>query len=222
MSLVRSSVAKFLGLCARAARPTQASRHSLNLALFSLVSAMLVACGGSGDERLGVKKPTLGDAPAIEVHTSQAAINKGEIPLEELVERGETLFVASFNTLDGAGRPETTDVGPGNFRTRREFPDNFNRISGPDSNTCFACHSLPRLGGGGDNVTNVFIGADRLDFVNFDGGEGDDFETLTLRRVGNERNSVSVFGSGLIELLAREMTADLQSIRDTAVREARA
>ena len=94
------------------------------------------------------------------------------LTLEEVVERGRHLFTASFNTLDGAGRPETTDVNQNNFRPPHVFPDNFNRISGPDANACSSCHGVPRIGGGGDNATNVFVLADRLAFVNFDGERG--------------------------------------------------
>ncbi len=163
----------------------------------------------------------IGEAGALGIHTSQAEIDGDALTLDQILARGERLFTASFNTLDGAGRPETTDVSPNNFRAPRTFPDNFNRISGPDANSCSSCHTIPRLGGGGDNATNVFVLADRLEFVNFDGGEGDGLERHTLRTVGNERTSVSLFGSGYVELLAREMTADLHAIRDGARREAR-
>ena len=128
-------------------------------------------------------------------------------------------MVASFNTLDGAGRPETT--GTGADRERRDAPQNFNRISGPDANACSGCHNLPRVGGGGDNVANVFVLGQRLPFANFDGQAGDDFQSHTLSSVGNERATIGMFGSGYIELLAREMTADLHGIRDAAIAESR-
>jgi hypothetical protein len=164
----------------------------------------------------------IGDEPTIKKHISQSAIDAGQVTLEELVEQGLLLFTAQFNTLDGAGRPETTGVGDSPFRERREFPDNFNRISGPDAGSCVACHSQPRTGGAGDNVTNIFVDAEIYPFANFDGGEGDAFKTdLTLQTVGPERNSVSLFGSGIIEMLAREMTFDMQGVRDSALRDAR-
>lgn len=185
----------------------------------------LIACGGVA--AVQVVEPTIGDAPALEVHTSQEEINNGELSLEELVQRGEDLFVIMFNTLDGAGRPETADidrrnnVSVNNPRPRQDFPNNFNRISGPDANACVACHGVPRMGGGGDNAANIFAIADRLPFVNFDGGEGDNMEPQTLLTVGNERNSLGMFGVGWIELLAREMTTDLRGIAEDAIREAK-
>ena len=189
------------------------------LALAAL-AALAVACSGT-QEAGSQEAVTIGDAPAVGTHISQVAIDSGEVGLEELVDHGELLFTAQFNTLDGAGRPETTGVGDSPFRERRQFPDNFNRISGPDANSCAACHNIPRTGGAGDNITNVFVDAENIPFVDFSGGEGDGFAELTLATVGLERNSVSLFGSGIIEMLAREMTFDLQGARDAALRDAR-
>ena len=173
-----------------------------------LLGGALTSCGGEAPL-------VIGDVPAVTVHTDQSDIDEGLLDLDSLIERGRILMVAHFNTLDGAGRPEAT--GTGDPRPRRDAPDNFNRISGPDSGSCAACHNMPRAGGGGDNVANVFILAQRLPLVNFDGGEGDGSARQTLQSVGNERNTLGMFGSAFIELLAREMTADLHAIRDEAV-----
>lgn len=198
--------------------PLSATANSLVLTLTILAGAALAACHNTTAEPT---TPRIGDTATLNDHTSQDDIESGALTLDQIVERGEFLFTTSFNTLDGAGRPETTDVSPDNFRPARTFPDNFNRISGPDANACSSCHGVPRLGGGGDNATNVFVLADGFHFVNFDAGEGDDFQSLTLRTVGNERTSLGLFGSGYIELLAREMTEDLHAIRDEARKRAR-
>ena len=50
--------------------------------------------------------------------------------------------------------------------------------------------------------------------LNFDRGEGDRFEAHGLQDVGNERNTVGMFGAGYVELLAREMTKELQWQRE--------
>ena len=200
-------------------------KNAVSALVVALLLALLAsACGGgdAGDANKEVPPLTIGDAPALKIHTSQAAVERGELSLEEVLERGQAMFTTSFNTLDGAGRPETTDTSSSNFRPRQEFPRNFNRISGPDANTCVACHSVPIPGGGGDNSNNVFVLADRFPFVNFDMGEGDGFEELSLEMVGDERAALSVFGSGLMEMLAREMTVDLQGILQQALSEASA
>ena len=192
------------------------------VALASVVGLAVLGCGTPFDTLTANDggASAIGETGVLNGHTSQISIDEGEMSLEELVDRGRHLFTASFNTLDGAGRPETTDVSPNNFRPPHVFPDNFNRISGPDANACSSCHGVPRIGGGGDNATNVFVLAERLAFVNFDGQAGDGMEAQTLKTVGNERTSLGLFGSGVIELLAREMTSDLHAIRDEARRQA--
>ncbi len=176
----------------------------------------------------------VGDAPAVRVHFSQSGIEHGKYTLEEIIDQGRMLFAASFNTLDGAGRP--TRTGDDRFRSRREGVEGFNRISGPDANSCSGCHNLPTIGGGGDNVANVFALSQRFDFVDFDNQMEFDFRTeledrlqyeqedefsLTLQNVGNERNTVGMFGSGFVELLAREMTRELLSQEQATIEEAR-
>ena len=127
--------------------------------------------------------------------------------------------MASFNSLDGAGRPEQT--GKGEQRRRRAMPDNFNRISAPDANACMACHNLPVVGGGGDNAANVFLLSDFLPFVDFDGDVVENGPNDTLKTIGNERNTPGMFGAGFIELLAREMSAEMHAIQDAGLARAR-
>jgi CxxC motif-containing protein (DUF1111 family) len=173
----------------------------------------------SSTEVVGPASGILGDEPAVPVHLDQAQLEAGSLSPDALFAFGKELFGASFNTLDGAGRPETT--GTGAPRLERTVPQNFNRISGPDSNSCAGCHNLPRQGGGGDNVANVFVMGQRFPFVNFDpSSEGDGFQVHTLEEVASERNTLGMFGSGYIELLAREMTAELHAQRDDAVAQA--
>lgn len=182
-------------------------KYALFVSLFALVT------GCSTDHGPLVGSP-IGDAPSIAVHVTQSDIDSGELDLDDLIERGSILMTAFFNSLDGAGRPEST--GTGASRSRRETPQNFNRISGPDANSCSACHNLPRAGGGGDNVANVFVLAQAHEFSNFDGMDTLHAGDHTLENVGNERNTLGMFGSGFVELLAREMTTDLHSIKTSA------
>jgi hypothetical protein len=152
---------------------------------------------------------TIGDLPVLSGHVSQDNINNGLLSFADLFSAGSTLFTAKFNTLDGAERPEATGAATPTKRTRQEFPNNFNRSSGPDANSCDGCHARPRAGGGTDNAANAFTQAETLDFT-----------TSIDPTIANERNGPHVFGSGAIEMLAREMTVDLQGIRDAAIAEA--
>src|SRR5205823_14400956 len=89
-------------------------------------------------------------------------------------------------------------------------------------NSCAGCHNVPVLGGGGDIVANVFVLGQRFDFATFDGNEtlanqgaADESNSLvSLQSIANSRATLGMFGSGYIEMLARQMTADLQTIRD--------
>ncbi|MBK9129882.1 MAG: hypothetical protein IPM13_19205 [Phycisphaerales bacterium] len=160
-----------------------------------------------------------GETGVVGRHVDHAAIAAGQVPMSEALAHGRLLFTANFNTLDGGGRPETT--GTGAHRARRKEPQNFNRLSAPDANSCAGCHNAPFIGGGGDNVANVFVLAQRLPHLNFDGGEGDGFGTHKLDEVANERNTLGMFGAGYIELLSREITGILHALRTQAEAEAR-
>jgi CxxC motif-containing protein (DUF1111 family) len=183
---------------------------------FSALSLATLALGCKhDDDSTAVEFTSVGDEPVVATHAAQAAIISGAMDAEAVIEHGELLFAAMFNTLDGAERPEAT--GTGAARPRREFPQNFNRVSAPDANSCAGCHNIPRAGGGGDNVANVFVLGQALPFVNFDQGAGDNFIDHTLEGVANERNTLGMFGAGFIELAAREMTVALQTTRQQAI-----
>jgi len=151
---------------------------------------------------------TIGERGAIEQHVEQSDVDSGALRLRELIALGQQLFEARFNTLDGQGRPAST--GTGAPRT----PDQpaFIRTSSPESNSCAGCHVQPRAGGAGDFVANVFVLAQALDPVT----------DSVLPEFSNERNTLGMFGSGAIEMLAREMSRELIAIRESAETEANA
>lgn len=150
----------------------------------------------------------VGERPAIEAHLDQARIEAGAIGLEELVRHGRRLFEARFNVLDGQGRPGTTGHGV----PRPLGQPAFVRTSGPDANSCQGCHFQPVAGGAGEFAANVFVLAQERDPV-----------VLTVEgRDSLERGSPALFGAGAIEMLAREMSAELAAIRAAATAEARA
>jgi hypothetical protein len=159
---------------------------------------------------------------AIERHLQDGEEFKLSIP--ELVDYGKKLFVASWTSQEGAGRPLTKGTGAmlSDGSDPLIFPRNFNRISGPDTNSCSGCHNKPDVGGGGDIVGNVFVLGQRFDFATFDAFDRIDTKgavderglPVTLQTIANSRKTVGMFGSGFIEMLARQITADLQSIRD--------
>lgn len=152
------------------------------------------------------------DPAAIPVTVNQSALS-GEISatdFRDLVEAGRQLFDTKFTIADGAGRPGATQATiPTHFKRPRELA--FQRASGPDANSCTSCHNDPIAGGAGHFTTNAFTsqGTESADFDNVD------------PQFSNERGTNHMFGAGLMELLAREMTADLHAIRVDALNEAR-
>jgi hypothetical protein len=149
------------------------------------------------------------------------------IPLPELLEHGRKLFEAMWTVQEGAGRPLTKGTGDplSDPAEPLVFPRNFNRVSGPDANSCAGCHNAPFgvPGGSGDIVANVFVQGQRFDDVTFEAGETLPTKALhdesgaatTLDSIANSRKTTGMFGSGYIEMLAREITADLRNIRDS-------
>ena len=131
--------------------------------------------------------------------------------LQDLAEKGRDLFEARFTGLDGAGRPNATQaIVPTAPRRPAEFA--FQRLAGPDANACSSCHNEPVTGGAGGFVSNAFVS---------EGFESAHFDTLDAQ-FSNERGTNHLFGAGLVELLAREMSADLAAQRREALRQARA
>ena len=190
----------------------------------SLMLIVLVLCGAaltcSTSQTPVQSNSSLGEIPGILTHATNNDVSAGIISPKELIAIGEQIFSASFNTLDGSGNTKIRLFT--NDNEKLDLLARFNRISGPDANSCAGCHNQPITGGGGDNVANVFVLAHEFPNVNFDEGAGDSLEVLTLTTTGNERGTISMFGSGLIELLAREMTHELHIIRDAAIGKAQA
>ncbi len=177
------------------------------------------------------ENPNIGREAALARH-----LQDGEeltMPLNKLLKYGEKVFNANFTIEEGAGRPLTKGTGA-NLSDSSDpliFPRNFNRLSGPEANSCAGCHNEPFRGGGGDRVTEVFVLGQRFDFTTFDHNDTittkgtldergqfvtqNDHPNSGSEDFANERKTIGMFGSGFIEMLARQMTADLQSIRDS-------
>ncbi len=144
-----------------------------------------------------------------------------DITLPELVSHGEQLFTARWTSQEGQGRP----FGKGNDGKLTDplspltFPRNMNRFSGAAAGSCIGCHIQPRVGGG-DTLGNVFVLANCFDFATFDrndtvitrGTLDERGLPVTLQNISDARKSTGMFGSGYIEMLARQITTDLQAL----------
>ena len=147
-------------------------------------------------------------AKHIDFSSLEGTLSADELKL--LIASGKALFTDRFTVADGIGRPMATQAI---IPTERKHPADaaFRRTAGPDANSCESCHNLPTVGGAATFTSNAFIS---------EGFESFDFDTLDPQ-FSNERGSVSLFGAGLLELLGREMTAELRAERDRAIARAR-
>lgn len=162
------------------------------------------------EQKIEAHEPWAERSISTHVDQSQFSAVLSKQDLDKLIAFGETLFAARFTALDGVGRPMSTQaIIP--TKRKREAPNTFQRTAGLDGNSCASCHNDPVMGGAGDFTTNVFVS---------EGFNNADFDT-TDPQFSNERNSNHLFGAGLVELLAREMSADLKNIRQRALAAAR-
>jgi len=191
----------------------------MTAAAFGFLAALFVALWGDA------VSGQIGREVAVPHHLTNG--EEYALPLADLLEHGKHLFNANWTIQEGAGRPLTKGTGRELMDPSRPlvFPRNFNRISGPDANSCTGCHNSPFgiPGGNGDIVANVFILGQRFDFANFDpkemvptvGSHDERGKLVDLDSIAANRSTPGMFGSGYIEMLARQMTAELQTIRDT-------
>jgi hypothetical protein len=148
-------------------------------------------------------------------------------PLLDLIAYGKKLFCANWTEQEGGGRPLAKGTGKPLSNPKKPLTGvrSFNRVSGPDANSCTGCHNSPfgTPGGSGDFATNVFVLGQRFDFLTFDpqdrmptsGAVDEQGEPVSLQNVANLRSTPGLFGAGYLEMVARQITNDLQKIRDS-------
>ena len=166
-------------------------------------------CGGGGhsgapgsatsiDPPPGPEPP--GDQPGFPfaTHLDQQRITAGEILFRELFVIGDELFEARFNALDGVGALRLPDGAPLPGRFSRA-PTGGGRFTGPNSQACNGCHNIPFGTSAGEPSGNVLQDPSRSGSGPF-----------------NTRNTTSLFGAGLLQRLAEEMTEELLAIRSEA------
>ncbi len=181
------------------------SKDTLLLILMSSLTLVLAVAAAQGP---GSKAP--GEKPNLPGHVYQTDIDQGKLSLNDLADAGRFLFATEFNLLDGFGRPAATGNGSPTKRLAGASPFMI-RTSAPETNSCAGCHNKPEVGGAGDFVANVFVIAQVRDPVT----------DSVSAQFSDERNTLGMHGSGAIDMLAREMTADLLAVREAAIEAAR-
>jgi len=175
-------------------------------ALVSLAAWTLASCegGSNGTATTSLDPPAVpdppGDVPAFPfvAHVDQHDIARGAIRFAELFVLGDELFETQFNALDGVGIGRLPDGTPFPQRFSR-VPPGGGRFTGPNGQACAGCHNSPLPTSAGEVASNVAQDPERAGIPPF-----------------NLRNTTSLFGAGVVQRLAEEMTEDLQETRDDA------
>ena len=200
-------------------RNDRASHILLPLWSFTLALLLLAAAsrGQDDDGSAGI-----GREVAVPRHLKDG--DEFNTPLRQLLSYGLDLFNAKFTIQEGAGRPLSKGTGAplSDPSAPLVFPRNFDRLSSPEANSCAGCHNAPTSGGGGDRVSEVFVLGQRFDHLTFDHADGmttvgavdESGKFVTMNDAFDERKTIGMNGAGFIEMLARQMTADLQAIRN--------
>ena len=161
----------------------------------------LMGCSAPSGESVVAELPAIdlsgGPAFPLEAHLEAEDIATGKYTFEQLFEAGADLFHTPFNGQDGIGAfrlPDGSEIprfvafSPGGGAGAR--------IS---AQSCGSCHGHPHGGAAGLAHTNVAGDPTRDGLAPF-----------------NTRSTTSLWGNGLLQLLAQEITEDLQAIHDEA------
>ncbi len=178
------------------------------------LAVFIIAAAATSATRAG-EAPALGTA-----RITQAMVAGGELSRAQMRREGRRIFATPFNLLDGLGdgpMDPNEPTAPGG-RPTLQANGMFLRANGLDSQTCLECHSLLSnatipatfaVGGAGGVATNAMAGPTTIDVDDSDGNGFAGFD-------GRFINPPFVFGAGGVELLAKEMTAELRALRATA------
>ena len=160
------------------------------------------------------------------------ALSDGSITVHELRQKGLAVFTTPFNTFDGHGDgPFAGELPATAFGNRPTLQGNglTLRVNGLDAQSCNECHSFVKrstrppvlgIGGVGGIVQSALIAPSLIDVgdstddrVNYTSSHDPDLVMSFDGKAdynGRLANPPFLFGGGGVELLAKEMTADLQ------------
>jgi hypothetical protein len=164
----------------------------------------LVALGCAAPQPPAAELPVieLDEKPALGSHVEQKDIVAGTLPFEAVFDAGDRLFHTPYNGLDGVGAMLT--VGGAPLNRFSDGPVGGGQPITVGAQACGDCHAVPFAAGAGRAQTRTTPDPDA-------DGKGP----------FNARGTTSLHGNGLLQLLAEEMTEELQAARDAAAEEAK-
>lgn len=166
-------------------------------------------------------------------------LDAGLLSLDDLRAMGLSVFATPFNVHDGLGDGpyDPTEIDTAAFGHRPTLQGNGQhlRVNGLDAQSCNECHTIvsnrsrvPTLGFGGVGgvVQNAIIVPSMIDVADsaddrtqFQGGHEPDLQMVedgVADYNGRFANPPFLFGGGGVELVGKEMTADLQDLLKVA------
>lgn len=172
---------------------------------------VLIIAGSNGDTSTAAQSAVRG-RPVIELeerpafplpaHLESKDIGAGKLSYAQLFSAGAKLFHTSFNGLDGVGMRRT--VGGTAVHRFSNGPAGGGQPTPVGAQACSNCHNQPVDGGSGLAHTRVLFDPGQKGAAPF-----------------SPRATTSLFGNGVLQLLAQEMTQQLLAARDAAAQEAR-
>lgn len=132
-----------------------------------------------------------------EVISSWAEMGLTDEQADFLFDHGDELSELEFLLGDGIGSqimPDGSGLPSGFTRTPTGT-----RFTGPNAASCAACHSRPFGNGGGANVANVMQDP-----------------APSVDGLFNVRQTTSIMGGGILQILAEDMTVELQALKAQA------
>ncbi|HEX7798480.1 MAG TPA: di-heme oxidoredictase family protein [Vicinamibacterales bacterium] len=130
-------------------------------------------------------------------HLESKDIAAGTVSYAQLLEDGAKLFHTNYNGLDGVGMKRT--VGGVAVNRFSVGPAGGGQPLQVGAQSCGACHALPSGAGFGLAHTRVIFDA-----------------TVSGKPPFSARGTTSLYGNGVVQLLAEEMTEQLLAARDAA------
>jgi hypothetical protein len=166
----------------------------------------------------------LGEEPAlgsIESRITQPEIAGGALSLTDLRVFGLKMFATQFRKADGYGDGPVTpaDITSPGGRPMLQNNGTFLRVNGLDSQSCLDCHgvvsadSMPAVmgvGGAGNINNSAMFMTQAIDVAD---KLGNGFASFDGRLI----NPPALFGTGGVQLVAREMTVKLQNLKHRAI-----
>lgn len=190
------------------------------LASGALLAVVLGGCP-FGQDVASARQDRVGEGPRLgDDRITQSQIQSGDLSLLELRRRGRDVFSMPFSKLDGYGDGpmDPTDPTTPGGRPTLQGNGTFLRVNGLDGQSCLECHSILStasipmtfgVGGVGGSVTNAIFQPTLIDLT-------DDASAGMATFNGRFINPPFLFGSGGVELLGKEMTAELQALEQQA------